>query len=290
MEINKIDYVFVTDHNNTDYKFFEDENILSGIEKNTQDGRLLLLANNLPVISHPHNFDFEHYMWKGEFKKDHLYEFIDPKDVIVWNKLKTALILIKNIIFYPLTRNLTRKWNCLIPIEKWRALYYERAKDLGIIGGLDLHVKFVYQEKSHGVLIPSYIDGFRWLINIVHSKDTIDSKEKIINALKDGNLYLSINQNFIDIWAEDKGGTKLIGEKVSIDGTLFIATDGKKKLVKIFKDNIPIVQTLESYIQFSFSNPGNYWVEVYEYDFRLYNIYFGFRPVIITNSFRVIDE
>ncbi|NPA53984.1 MAG: phosphoesterase, partial [Aquificae bacterium] len=77
VEDNKIDFVFITDHDNEYYKYFEDEKIFAGIELNTQDGRLLKLGGSLPVISHPNNFEFSHYIWKGEFKKDYLYEFIN---------------------------------------------------------------------------------------------------------------------------------------------------------------------------------------------------------------------
>ncbi|EDP73967.1 PHP domain-containing protein, partial [Hydrogenivirga sp. 128-5-R1-1] len=65
MEENDIDFVFITDHNNDDYKYFENDRVFAGIEINTESGRLLKLGNKLPVISHPNNFEFEHYKWKG---------------------------------------------------------------------------------------------------------------------------------------------------------------------------------------------------------------------------------
>ncbi|MCX7739066.1 MAG: phosphoesterase [Hydrogenothermaceae bacterium] len=287
MEENRIDFVFVTDHNNDEYRFFEDEKIFAGVEKNTQEGRLLLLANQIPVISHPHNFEFEHYRWKGEFKQDHLYEFIDPKDVIVWNKFKTSLALLKNILIYPFTRDITYKWNCLIPIGEWRKLYFDRAKDLKIVGGLDLHVKFVYQEKTHGVLIPSYRAGFRWLVNMVYCKETLSSKDDVLNSLKSGNLYLSINQNMVDIWVKDDEGYKILGEKVKSGGRMFVILSNKKRVSKVFKDNHEILTTDRREFQLELSEKGKYWLEVYEYDFKIFNLFFGFRPVIITNSFTV---
>ncbi|MEZ0324151.1 MAG: phosphoesterase [Hydrogenothermaceae bacterium] len=290
MEENSIDFVFLTDHNNDDYKYFEDNKIFAGIEKNTPEGRLLLLGNYLKVISHPNNFDFDHYRWKGEFKTGYLYEFIDPKDVIVWNKFKTGLILIKNIFLYPITRNITRKWNCLIPMNRWRELYYTRAKHLNIIGGLDLHVKFVYQERTHGVLIPSYKAGFKWLMNVVYSRYPLKSKEEVLRSLENGNLYLSINQNFIYIIAEDSEGIKLLGEKVKKGGKIFINVHNKNRVTKIVKDNVDIFISRENQIEHNLEDVGQYWVEVYEYDFRIFDIYFGFRPVVITNSFRVVDE
>ncbi|MEJ5172177.1 MAG: phosphoesterase [Hydrogenothermaceae bacterium] len=290
MEENSIDFVFVTDHNNDDYRYFEDDRIFAGVEKNTPEGRLLLLGNSLEVISHPHNFEFDHYRWKGEFKTGYLYEFIDPKDVIVWNKFKTGLILLKNLLLYPFTRDITRKWNCLIPIDKWRELYYTRAKHLNIIGGLDLHIKFVYQEKTHGVLIPSYRAGFKWLINVVYSRCPLKSKDEVLKTLKNGNLYLSINQKFIDIIAEDFEGIKLLGEKVKKGGKIFINVPHKNMLIKIVKDNVAVFVTKENKLEYSLDTLGQYWVEIYEYDFRIFDIYFGFRPVVITNSFRVEDE
>lgn len=287
MEENGVDFVFITDHNNDEYRFFEDERIFAGVEKNTREGRLLLLANQIPVISHPHNFEFEHYRWKGEFKQNHLYEFIDPKDVIVWNKFKTGLALLKNILIYPFTMDITYKWNCLIPIDKWRKLYFDRAKDLKIVGGLDLHVKFVYQEKTHGVLIPSYRAGFRWLVNMVYCKEILSSKDDVLNSLKNGNLYLSINQNIVDIWVKDDEGYKILGEKVKSGGRMFVILPDKKRVSRVFKDNHEILTTDRREFQLELSEKGKYWLEVYEYDFRVLNLFFGFRPVIITNSFTV---
>lgn len=288
MEENGIDFVFITDHNNDDYRYFEDDKVFAGVEKNTPDGRVLLLGGELPVISHPHNFDFEHYRWKGEFKKGYLYEFIDPKDVIVWNKFKTAIKLLVNLLIYPLTRRITHKWNCLIPMEKWRYLYFNRAKDLNIIGGLDLHVKFVYQEKTHGVLIPSYRDGFSWVINVVCARDNIRNKEDILKAIRDGNLYISLNQNFVDIWAEDEEGLKLLGENIKKSAKICMKLPKKKLISMVFKDGQKVLITKENSFQIQLKESGKYWIEIYEYDFRILNLYFGFRPVVITNSFWVV--
>lgn len=288
MEENSIDFVFITDHDNTDYRLFEDDKVFSGVEKNTPDGRLLLLGNTLPVISHPHNFDFEHYRWKGDFKEGYLYEFIDIKDIVVWNKFITGLALVKNIIIYPLTRNIVHKWNSLIPIDKWRKLYWDRAKHLNIIGGLDLHVKVVYQERTHGLLIPSYRAGFKWLINKVYSKQPIRTKQEVLKALEKGNLYLSINQKFIDIYGEDKEGVKILGESLKLGGNINIKSL-KKGITFIYHNCNPIVKTDTQEFSFKVDKEGDYHVEVYEYDFKIFNLYFGFRPVVITNKFKVID-
>ncbi|MGB9767141.1 MAG: PHP domain-containing protein [Sulfurihydrogenibium sp.] len=288
MEENNIDFVFITDHDNTNYSYFEDEKIFAGIEKNTPDGRLLLLGNKLPVISHPHNFDFEHYRWKGEFKEGYLYEFIDPKDVIVWNKLLTGLTLIKNLFIYPITRRIVHKWNSLIPIDRWRNLYFTRAKKLNIIGGLDLHVKFVYQERTHGILIPSYRDGFKWLVNRVYSKKPLNTKDEVLESLANGNLYLAINQKFIDIYAEDKEGIKLLGECVRLGGKFYVKTF-KKSVSVLYCDGYAILKTDKQEFSYKPEKEGDYHLEVYEYDFKILNIYFGFRPVIITNKFKVVS-
>lgn len=286
MEINNIDFVFVTDHNNLDYKLFEDDKIFAGIERNSEDGRLLLLGNQLPVISHPHNFDFEHYRWKGPFKEGYLYEFINIKDIVAWNKLITGLALIKNLLILPLVKSPIHKWNSLIPIDKWRKLYYSKAKHLNIIGGLDLHVKVVYQERTHGTLIPSYKSGFKWLINKVYSEKPLITKEDVLDALSKGNLYLSINQNFIDIVALDNGNLKKIGDKLSVGSDIFIKSKEKRVCI-LYKDCTPILKTDEISFSYKIREKGNYHLEVYEYDFRLFNLYIGFRPVVITNFFRV---
>ena len=289
VEENSIDFVFVTDHDNDNYSFFEDSQIFAGIEKNTPEGRLLLLGNTLPVISHPNNFEFEHYRWKGEFRKDYLYEIINIKDGIVWNKALSIISLIKNLILFPFTRNILHKWNALIPLEKWVRLYFARAKGLKMIGGLDLHIKLVYQEHTHGILIPSYRSGFRWLVNKVYSRQPITEKEDILKALKNGNLFLSLKQTEGDFWGEFEGEVYLPGEKIPKKTTLNCMCE-KSKTVKVLKcENSPVVITERESFFYTAEREGFYHFEIYEYDFKIGNLYFGFRPVIITNLFEVVN-
>ncbi len=291
MEENNIDYVFITDHNNMDYKHFETENVFAGIEKNTPDGRMLLLGGELPVISHPHNFEFEHYKWKGEFKKEYLYEAIVPKDAFVWNKKLAIAVFLKNLLIYPITRRLVHKWNSFIPLQEWMKLYFSRARGENLIGGLDLHIKLVYQEHTHGPMIPSYRDGFRWLRNIVYSRKSLTNKEEVLNALKNGNLYISINENEGDFYAkDDKGNVYLLGEKLPLNAKVFCKVNGKNKVVILKHENKPIVITEKTTFSYRLKDKGYYHFEVYEYDFKVKNRYFGFRPVILTNFFKVEEE
>jgi hypothetical protein len=288
-EDNGIDFVFVTDHDNDDYKFFEDERIFAGIEKNTPEGRMLLLGNKLPVISHPNNFEFEHYRWKGEFRKDYLYELINIKDGVVWNKPLSVISLVKNLIILPFTRNLLHKWNSLIPLEKWVRLYYARAKGLKIIGGLDLHVKLVYQEHTHGVLIPSYRSGFKWLVNRVYSKDDLKNKEDVIEVLKKGNLYLSLKQRYGDFWGEKAGDVFFPGDTVPSGSFLFCRFPCKKTVKILKQENRPVVITERDSFSFQATDEGFYHFEVYEYDLKIGSFYVGLRPVAVTNLFEVKD-
>ncbi len=288
MEENKIDFVFVTDHNNMDYKYFEDERIFAGIEKNTPDGRMLLLGGKLPVISHPHNFEFEHYKWKGEFKKEYLYEAIVPKDAFVWNKKLAIAVFVKNLLIYPLTRRLVHKWNSFIPLEDWMKLYFSRARGENLIGGLDLHIKLVYQEHTHGPMIPSYKDGFKWLQNIVYSKKELLTKEDVLQALHNGNLYISINENYGDFYAVDEEDNIYIpGEKIPLNSTIFCNVEGNKRVIFLKRENKAVIVTQNTEFSFKVKEKGFYHFEVYEYDFKAGNIYFGFRPVILTNFFKV---
>lgn len=287
MEINNIDFVFVTDHNNDDYKYFEDNKIFAGIEINTENGRLLKLGNILPVISHPNNFEFEHYKWKGDFKEGYLYELIDIKDMVVWSKLKTGLKLLKNILIYPFTLNVIRKWNALIPLEKWIDLYWERASHLKIIGGLDLHIKFVYQEHTHGILIPSYKSGFKWLVNYIITDKEIKTKEEVLQELKKGRSFLVLNHKFGDIFIKNNNKFYFLGDEIPEKATFFVKFKDKK-LVKILKkDNKPILITEKNQFSYKLNEKGKYHLEVYEYDFKIFNFYFGFRPTGITNWIEV---
>ncbi|RMA96046.1 PHP domain-containing protein [Hydrogenothermus marinus] len=287
MEINNIDFVFVTDHNNDDYKYFEDNKIFAGIEINTENGRLLKLGNILPVISHPNNFEFEHYKWKGDFKEGYLYELIDIKDMVVWSKLKTGLKLLKNILIYPFTLNVIRKWNALIPLEKWIDLYWERASHLKIIGGLDLHIKFVYQEHTHGILIPSYKSGFKWLVNYIITDKEIKTKEEVLQELKKGRSFLVLNHKFGDIFIKNNNKFYFLGDEIP-EKAIFFVKFKDKKLVKILKkDNKPILITEKNQFSYKLNEKGKYHLEVYEYDFKIFNFYFGFRPTGITNWIEV---
>ncbi|NPA52594.1 MAG: phosphoesterase [Aquificae bacterium] len=288
MEINKIDFVFVTDHNNTDYKCFEDDKIFAGIEKNTDDGRLLLLGGVLPVISHPHNFEFEHYKWKGDFKKEYLYEIIVPKDAFVWNKKLAVAVFLKNLLIYPFTRRIVHKWNSFIPLEEWTKLYFSRARGENLIGGLDLHIKLVYQEHTHGPMFPSYKDGFRWLQNVVLSKKDIKSKKDILNALSHGNLYISINENYGEFFAIDESqNIYTLGDSIPLSSVLYCKIKDKKRVIFLKRENEPVIITDKKEFHFKTKEKGFYHFEIYEYDFKIGNLYFGFRPVIITNFFKV---
>lgn len=289
MKENNIDFVFVTDHDNDNYKYFEDEKIFAGIEMNAKDGRLLKLGNLLPVISHPNNFEFEHYKWKGEFKEGYLYELINIKDIVVWSKLKTGFKLLKNIIIYPLTRNIIRKWNALLPLEDWVNFYFQRAPHLKIIGGLDLHIKVVYLEKTHRLLIPSYKFGFKWLVNYLLTNKELKTKEEVLNELLKGRSFLVLNQKFGEIWIENESKTFILGDKIPLESYIFINFPHEKTVKIIKKDNKLILVTEENNFSVKLKEKGKYHFECYEYDFKLGNLYFGFRPIAISNIIEVID-
>jgi len=289
MEENSIDYVFIADHDNDNYKFFEDEKIFAGVEKNTPDGRLLLLGNKLPVISHPNNFEFDHYRWKGEFKKDYLYEIIDIKDAVVWKKALTIIYLLKNLLIYPITRKILHKWNVLVPLEKWFQLYYRRARGLRVIGGLDLHIKLVYQEHTHGVLIPSYTEGFKWLTNVGYSRNKLSSKEEVLNLLKEGKLFLSMKLTEGDFWGQNGDRTFLFWEKMPVGSYLNSVVKKDKVVIFLYFEDKPLLITEKKSFSLKVEKEGLYHFQVYEYDFKIGNFYFGFRPLIITNMFEVVD-
>ena len=291
MEVNNIDYVFITDHDNTDFKYFATDRISAGIEINTENGRVLLLDNKLPVISHPNNFEFEHYRWKGEFNENYLYELVNVKDAIVWKKWLSILTALKNLFLLPFTRNPYRKWNSLLPLEKWVNLYYERAKGLKIIGGLDHHVKFVYQEHTHGVLIPSYISGFKWVVNRVYSDKKLNNKGEILEEISKGNNFVFLNQFEALIWVEKDNKLYLNSDNIPLNSSMNCKILTKNlKTVKILKrNNKPILITDKDIFFYNLDKTGSYHIEIYEYDFKIGNIFVGFRPVGLTNIFEVVD-
>ncbi len=285
MEKNNIDFVFVTDHNNDLFKCFEDGTMFAGVEMNTEGekGRLLKLGNILPVISHPNNKKVKHYQWKDEYKNGYLYELINFKDVITEDRRKVYLILIKNILIYPFFRRITRKWNSLIPLEKWLKKYFKVASHLKIISGLDLHIKFSYKESTFAKNIPSYEEGFTWLINYVITDKELKTKEDVLNALEKGHNSISINQNFVNIWLENSEKTVSFGENTGL-GSKFYLDFNKEKVLKILKkDNKPVLITEKKKFSYNLDEKGKYHIECYEYDFKVGNLYFGFRPIFISN-------
>ncbi|MDQ7056519.1 MAG: hypothetical protein Q9M89_08750 [Persephonella sp.] len=60
--------------------------------------------------------------------------------------------------------------------------------------------------------------------------------------------------------------------------------------MKILKyENSPVVITEKGSFSYTAKKEGFYHFEVYEYDFKIGNLYFGFRPLIITNTFEVVN-
>jgi hypothetical protein len=290
---NNIDFVFITDHNNDDYKYFEGDGIFAGIEKNTPEGRVLLIGNELKAISHPNNLEFDHYKWRGDFSIEYLYELINVKDVIVWKKSLSILTLLKNLFLLPLTRDIYRKWNSLIPLDNWMELYFSRALGLKYFGGLDHHVKFVYQEHTHGILIPSYNSAFKWLVNRVYSRKEFTYKKDILESIKRGNLAITMNGADGYFWASDHRDmlVGLPGDKIDYSSYLNCSIEHKKPvLIALKKDNNIMFITEKTEFSYPADEKGYYHFEVYEYDFKIGNIYFGVRPVVITNYFEVVDE
>lgn len=290
MEVNEIDFVFVTDHNNDNYKFFENGKVFAGVELNTNDGRVLHIGNKIKAISHPNNFEFEHYRWKGEFSRNYVYELVNVKDAVVWSKTLSILTLLKNILILPITKNIYHKWNSLVPLFKWSHIYFSRARGLRIFGGLDHHIKFAYQEHTHGILIPSYISGFKWVQNVIYSFKPLTVKDDILDAIKRGNLHISINGFEATFWANKENELYLTGDV--IEGRCYLNCDvkSKKQTIKILKhENEPVLITEKKHFSYLVRECGFYHFEIYEYDFKIGNIYFGFRPVCITNPFEVVN-
>lgn len=290
MKKNNIDYVFVTDHDNDYFKHFEDDKVFAGIEVNTEGetGRLLKLGGILPVISHPNNKKVKHYRWRDEYEEGYLYELLNFKDVLTENRKKIYFILVKNAILYPIFKRITRKWYTLVPLEKWIEKYFKVASHLKIVCGSDLHIKLSYKESTFAKNIPSYEEGFTWLVNYIITDKRLSSKDDVLNTLSKGHSSISINQNFIDIWLENQGKAIPFGESAKIGSKVYLNFE-KDKVVKILKkDKNPILITEKKKFGYTLEKEGKYHIECYEYDFKLGGIYFGFRPIFISNLTKVI--
>jgi hypothetical protein len=65
----------------------------------------------------------------------------------------------------------------------------------------------------------------------------------------------------------------------------------RKRTLKILKrENEPVVITHKPEFQYKIKDKGFYHFEIFEYDFKIGNLYIGLRPIIITNFFKVGEE
>ncbi len=267
-----IDYVIITDHENTHYKCFENDNTIVGLERKitTKDGIVggLVEVEDLKVVVHPFK---RKYFWRLPKDKDLIVELIDLRDALInakfslfWRYMASIIpkIFLKNRIY--------RFYAPSLKTEHYIKKYFEQGWRNYVIGGLDHHVKIYIREVGIRLLIPPYITSFAMLRNFVYSENPFKDKSDIIKSLKQGQCIIS----YVDrpsLFYEENG---YICGYLPYKNTFTIA----------YEDGIPTKTILGDYMKLKKPSKPAIFV-AYSYMFNIKNLYFGVKPIAISNVF-----
>ena len=270
---NNIDFVIITDHEVDYFKHFEDERTIVGIERKINDEKGNLLGDlieigELKVISH----HFRKYKWKLPRKREYLFELINLKDSLVENrKVLIFYLLLAPFVYFFMKNAYIENFIKIIDTEKYIKKYLKECWENKLIGGLDHHVKIYIREVGIRFLFPSYSFSFRLLRNFLLSTRPIRNKEEFLRALgKEVNL-ISFSEKPSLVWKEGK--------------TVFIYAPYPNVLIKVFSKNE--IKNFESSSLKLNLPEGNYIVCGYRYAFRIWNFYFGLKPLFVSDLINV---
>ncbi len=268
-----IDYVIITDHDVNHFKHFADERTLVGVERKINDDRGRLLGDvielgELKVISH----HFRKYRWKLPREKDYLFELINLKDALVHKKGKLFYHLLFAPFFYPVAKDYYLKsFTKVIKPEEFAEKYLKEGWENKVVCGLDHHVKVYIREVGIRFLFPSYRFSFSLMRGFILSRRKVNTKEEFLQAFKEFPHVTSFSEKPTIFWKEgntlfyyapyNKVLTLLLrkGEK-----RVFLGSNGKVELRK-----------------------GNYILVGYTYLFRLGNIFFGVKPLFLSDIIKI---
>ncbi len=265
-----IDFVIITDHENTHYKCFETPNTIVGKEQKitTEKGIVgsLVSVEDLNVVVHPFK---KKYIWRLPKSKDLVVELIDLRDGVISSKYCMLWRYIGSII--PkifLKKRIYRFFSpCLNP-QVYIKKYFEQGWENPVIGGLDHHVKVYVREVGIRLLIPSYKWSFGMLRNFVFSKNPIKSKEDVIKNIKLGNSTISFVDRPSYFWEEEK--------------FLYAYLPYENSFSVLYEEGSPTRVFLGSYAKSPKPKKNSFFVS-YTYMFNIKNIYFGVKPIAISN-------
>ncbi len=265
-----IDYVIITDHENLHYKCFENDHTIVGKEeKITNENGIvgsLISVEDLKVVAHPFK---KKYIWRLEKTKDLVVELIDLRDAIIKSKYTMFWRYIGSII--PkifLKKRIYRFFSPALTPELYIKKYFEQGWKNPVIGGLDHHVKIYIREVGIRLLIPSYKWSFGMLRNFAFSKSPIKTKKDLIENIKKGNTVISFVDRPSFFFEEENN----ILAYLPYENSFSI----------LYEEGIPTKAFLGSYARFEKPQKPSFIV-VYSFMFNIKNIYFGVRPIAISN-------
>ncbi len=265
-----IDYVIITDHENTHYKCFENEHILVGKEeKITNENGIvgsLISVDDLKVVAHPFK---KKYIWRLEKTKDLVVELIDLRDAVISSKFAMLWRYIGALI--PkifLKKRIYRFFSSALTPEIYIKKYFEQGWRNPVIGGLDHHVKIYIREVGIRLLIPSYRWSFGMLRNFAFSKSPIKTKKDLLENIKKGNTTIS----FVD-------RPSFFFEK---DNHIISYLPYENSFSILYEEGMPKETFLGSYAFFEKPKKPSFII-AYSFMFKFKNLYFGVRPIAISN-------
>jgi len=265
-----IDYAIITDHENTHYKCFENDHTIVGKEQKitTEKGIVgsLISVEDLKVVAHPFK---KKYIWRLPKEEDLVIELIDLRDAIIASKYKMLWRYIGSLI--PkifLKKRIYRFFAPALTPEAYIKKYVEQGWRNPVIGGLDHHVKIYVREVGIRLLIPSYKWSFGMLRNFVFSKSKLETKKDIIENIKKGHTVIS----FVD-------RPSFFFEK---ENHILAYLPYENSFSILYEEGIPKSTFLGGYASFEKPQKPSFIV-AYSYMFNIKNLYFGVKPIAISN-------
>ncbi len=268
-----IDYIIVTDHEVDYFEHFADERTLVGVEKkiNDEKGNLLgdvIEVNDLKVISH----HFRKYRWRLPRKKEYLFELINLKDALVHKKGRLFFYLLFAPFLYPVSKSYyLRNFIKVIKPEKFAKKYLEEGWENRLVCGLDHHVKVYIREVGIRFLFPSYRFSFSLMRGFVLSGRKVHTKDEFFQAFKEFPHITSFSEKPTLIWT--KGSTLFYYAPYDKVLTLLLKK-GKKEAYVGSNGKIEL-------------DKGVYILVGYTYLFRVWNIFFGVKPLFLSDIIKI---
>ncbi len=268
-----IDYVIVTDHEVDSFKHFADGRTLVGVERkiNDENGGLLgdvIELGNVRVISH----HFRKYRWKLSRSDSYIFELINLKDALVHKKGRLIFYLLFAPFLYPIAKKYyVRNFIKILEPEEFVRKYLREGWRNKVICGLDHHVKVYVREVGIRFLFPSYRFSFSLMRGFILSGRRIKDREDFLKAFTEFPHITSFSEKPALFWTRNK--------------TLFYYTPYENVLTLLFGENErKAFLGTNGKIELK---GGRYILVGYTYLFRIWNIFFGVKPLFVSDIIKI---